>query len=133
MKKKDFKFFTAAKNELSRSTHPRIHIGAVIVSKNVIIGRGTNFHKSHPLQKKFSRFRHRPDNPHHYMHAEVAAIVNAGTTDLSGCSMYIYREDKRGNIAICRPCPSCMALIKAVGIKTIYYTTEEGFCKEIIF
>ena len=29
-----------------------------------------------------------------------------------------------------RPCPSCMAAIKDMGIKHIYYTTNDGFVYE---
>ena len=31
-----------------------------------------------------------------------------------------------------RPCPSCMAAIKDLGIRNIYYTTDDGFSHEII-
>ena len=33
---------------------------------------------------------------------------------------------------ISRPCPSCMAAIKDLGIKDIYYTTNDGFAHEKI-
>ena len=29
-----------------------------------------------------------------------------------------------------RPCPSCMAAIKDLGIKNIYYTTNDGYSYE---
>ena len=51
----------------------------------------------------------------------------------SNVSIYTYRELKDGTIACSRPCPACMALIKKLGIKTIYYTDECGnFVKEKI-
>lgn len=31
---------------------------------------------------------------------------------------------------LARPCPACMAMIKNLGIKKIYYTTDDGFAFE---
>ena len=133
MTKKDFRYFAIAKEVSKKSTYNRVHIGAIVVGKNKILGEGTNMIKSHPLQMKYNKLN--PDmkeNYAHAIHAEVSAIVHTGTTDLEGCIIYIYREDRNGKIAMCRPCIGCMQLIKAVRIKTIYYTTNYGFCKEVI-
>lgn len=50
--------------------------------------------------------------------------------DFSKIKLYVYREDLNDNLAICRPCNACMKAIKDLGIKTIYYTTNEGYVKE---
>lgn len=131
MTKKDFKYFNLAKEVSKRSTYKKVHIGAIVVKKNQVIGEGANMIKSHPLQAKYNRLNPNMEENHtHSIHAEVSAIVHTGTTDLYGCTMYIYRDDRNGHIAMCRPCIGCMKLIKAVGIKAIYYTTNEGFCEE---
>lgn len=31
---------------------------------------------------------------------------------------------------MCRPCNACLYAIKQAGIKTIYYTTKDGYVKE---
>ena len=41
--------------------------------------------------------------------------------DFHNLKLFVYRELKDGSIAMARPCPSCMALIKDLGIKKIYY------------
>jgi len=133
MDKKHYRFFEIARNVSKRSTHPRVFIGAIVVHKNTIIGEGANLFKSHPIQKKYNKFNPKmKENENHFIHAEISAIIHAGTTNLEGCFLYVYREDKKGKLAMCHPCPSCMALIKATGIKKIYYTTNDGFCEETI-
>ena len=37
--------------------------------------------------------------------------------DFHNLKLFVYRELKDGSIAMARPCPSCMALIKDLGIK----------------
>ena len=131
LNKKDLRFFSIAREVSKKSTYKKVHIGAIIVRKNTVIGEGANMIKSHPLQAKYNNLNPNMEGNHtHSIHAEVSAIVHTGTTELDDCVIYIYRDDRTGHIAMCRPCIGCMKLIKAVGIKTIYYTTNEGFCEE---
>ena len=133
MKKKHLKFFKLAKEIAKTSNYGKIKIGAVIVRKNMIVSVGVNIRKSHPLQKKYNHLRFdltAADNCHHYIHAETAAIIHAGSTDLSDCVIYVYREDLNGALACSRPCPACLSLIGLVGIKKIFYTTREGLTEE---
>ena len=46
--------------------------------------------------------------------------------------LYIYRIRKDQPYGMARPCPSCMAAIKDIGIKDIYYTTNDGFSYEYL-
>ena len=46
--------------------------------------------------------------------------------------LYIYRKRNDKPYGMSRPCPSCMAAIKDLGIKHIYYTTNEGFAYECV-
>ena len=133
MGKRDFHYFKIAKAVSKTSTFERIKIGAIIVYKKEILSAGVNVKKSHPLQKKYNhlRFECQPEY-HHYLHAEIRAILNADREDLSGASLYVFREDRKGNLALSRPCPACMEVIKNHGIKKIFYTTKDGYCEEII-
>lgn len=52
------------------------------------------------------------------LHAEIAALLPViNKFDLSQAVIYVYRENKLGQLAICRPCKGCMSFIKACGIK----------------
>ena len=131
MTKKEKKYFNLARSVALCSAHHKFHIGCVIVHQHRLISISNNQIKSHPQQKKLNRFRFSPcDSSKDLMHAELAAILKTPVADLHGAIMYIYREDKHNHIALSRPCPACMAKIKEVGIKTIYYTTPDGFCRE---
>ena len=46
--------------------------------------------------------------------------------------IFVYREMLDGSIGMARPCESCMAYIKDMGIKNIYYTTNDGFAHEVL-
>lgn len=50
--------------------------------------------------------------------------------NFSKVKLYIYRSRKDQEYGLSRPCPSCMAAIKDLGIKHIYYTTNDGFAYE---
>lgn len=66
------------------------------------------------------------------LHAEMMCLLNIRDMDIdfSKVELYIYREDKNGNLAICRPCAACMKMIDNLGIKKIHYTTDGGFANE---
>lgn len=44
--------------------------------------------------------------------------------------LYIFRNRKCCTFGMARPCPSCMAAIKDLGIRHIYYTTNDGYAYE---
>ena len=118
------------------SDYNRVHIGAVAIYKNQVLSVGYNTNKTHPLQKKYNRYRHMyysSVEPMPKLHAEMMCLLNIKDMDIdfSKVELYIYREDKNGNLAICRPCRACMKMIDDLGIKKIYYTTDGGFAKEI--
>jgi deoxycytidylate deaminase len=114
-------YFALARVASQHSTE-RYRVGAVIVSPKPI-SIGFNCSKSHP---KFS------DGIRTYsLHAEVSAILKA-RTDLSGGIIYVYREDRLGNVALAKPCDTCMEVILETGLKRIYYTTPtEPFFESI--
>ena len=66
------------------------------------------------------------------LHAEINCISQLKHLDInfSKVKLYIYRIRKDRPYGIARPCPSCMAAIKDLGIRSIYYTTNDGFAYE---
>ena len=119
------------------SDYPRAHIGCVIANKGRVVSSGCNSVKTHTLQKRYNKYRNN-DALQHSMHAETSAIIGfmnlAHRTDIDpkDCTVYIYREWKNGRLAMARPCPSCMQLLKDTGFKKIVYTTYDGVAKETI-
>jgi deoxycytidylate deaminase len=126
------KLFKVAESVACLSEFPRIQIGAVIAKKSNIIAVGVNQEKSHPTQKEFNlnRFNGKLDTCQHHLHAEMDAFLKVRNTDLSKASIYVFRRNANNELAMSRPCPACMAMIKKSGIKKVYYTTNDGFAAE---
>jgi deoxycytidylate deaminase len=94
----------------------RVRIGAVAVKNKSIVGVGCNKRKTHPIISV--------DN-HRKIHAELSACIGVDRRELNGAVMYVYRENKMGEIANCKPCQYCQAILKEVGIKKVYYTSPK--------
>lgn len=115
------RFFDIAKAASKHSDHPAHKLGAVIVKGNKVVSVGFNKNKTHT----------KSNHAWKRLHAEISAIIKA-KQDLTGCSIYVYRETKNGDLGMSKPCPSCFSAIRESGIKIVYYTTETGFTKETV-
>lgn len=126
------KRFALARAAANLSPFPRVKIGAVIIDKSgEVLAVGCNKQKSHPLQAAYNERREldTPDIPH-WIHAEIDALVKARHVNLSGGSIFVYRETRRGELAMSRPCGACMTALRDAGIRRIFYTTSHGFALE---
>ena len=132
LKKSDYRYFKKAKYMAMVSDFEKIHIGCVAVYQGNIIGFGCNTNKTHPTQKYYNKYRIQEDNLLPKMHAEINCINSIKHLDInfSKVKLYIYRTRSDKPFGMSRPCPSCMAAIKDLGIKNIYYTTDNGFVYE---
>lgn len=129
------RYFNLAKAMAICSQHPKFYIGCCIISAHKVISVANNQVKSHPIQKQLNilRFVDKHDSSKDLLHAELAAILKVkNKDDLRNASIYVYREDRNRHIACARPCPACLKKIREVGIRTIYYTTRDGLCKEVL-
>lgn len=129
--KTDMHYFNKASKVAEISDFAKINIGCVAVYQGTIIGVGFNTNKTHPMQKKYNRYRN-GENFIPKLHAEINCLNSIRYLDInfSKVKLYIYRKRKSAKYGICRPYPSCLAAIKDLGIKHIYYTTDEGFVYE---
>lgn len=129
--KTDMHYFVKASQVAEISDFAKINIGCIAVYQGTIIGVGFNTNKTHPMQKKYNRYRN-GENFIPKLHAEINYLNSIRYLDInfSKVKLYIYRKRKSAKYGICRSCPSCMAAIKDLGIKHVYYTTDEGFVYE---
>ncbi len=135
MTKQDEKFFNIARKNALESDFNRIHIGCVAVCKGKVIATGFNCNKTHPEQKVYNEYRRLYDeaNVKHSMHAEMMCLNRLGEDfQKNKIKLYIYRIRNDIPHGMCRPCAACMQRIRNMGIKNIYYTTDEGFAHEEI-
>ena len=108
-----------------------IRVGCVAVIGNKVISTGFNTDRTHPVQMKYNAYRTFTETAKepigHKLHAEIACLAPLIGTDInwSKVSLYIYRIRCVTPCGNARPCPACMQLIKDLGIKNIYYTTDD--------
>ena len=132
LNKSDYKYFDKARQTALISDYYKTHVGCVAVYQNQIIGIGCNCNKTHPMQKKYNRFRIDDEWLLPKLHAEINCVNQLKNLDInfSKVKLYIYRIRKDQPFGLARPCASCMAAIKDLGIRNIYYTTNDGYSYE---
>ena len=124
----DYRYFRKARCTTSVSDYHKTHIGCVAVYQGQIIGLGCNCNKTHPTQKYYNRYRRPSESMLPKLHAEINCLNQIRYLDINfpKVKLYIYRIRKDQPFGMARPCPSCMADIKDLGIKNIY-----RLCKNI--
>ncbi len=128
----DYKFFDKARQAALISDFHKTHIGCVAVYQGNVIGIGCNCNKTHPMQKKYNKYRKQSDFMLPKLHAEISCINSIQHLDInfSKVKIYIYRIRKDQPYGLAHPCPSCMAAIRDLGIRDIYYTSNDGYVHE---
>lgn len=134
MNNNDYRLFKYAENISDMSDFPRIKVGCVVAYRGKVISVGFNSQKTHPLQKIYNAYRFDLDTPAK-LHAEIHSLLPLLKKDIdwNHVAIYICRINRASNTkGLARPCPSCMAMIKSLGIKHVYYTTADGYAYERI-
>ena len=131
MNNRELRMFNIAKEISYMSNYRRIHVGAVVCEGKNVISTGYNSTKTRPLQHQYNIYRGFEDykNSIPQVHAEINALSRlVGKKDINWnkVSIFIYREHQNGTPGCSKPCPACMALIKKLNIKNIYYIDEQG-------
>lgn len=86
-----------------------------------VIGVGTNsYTKTHPLAFKAASTLGTPWKV--FVHAELAALLEARKASTEAHSISVERYLKDGTPALAKPCSVCMKLIEDFGIKEVKYT-----------
>lgn len=130
----DYRYFSKARQMAAISDYYKTHVGCVAVYHGQVIGLGCNCNKTHPSQKFYNRYRKQSDSMLPKLHAEINCINQIKHLHINffKVKLYIYRIRKDQPFGMSRPCPSCMAAIKDLGIRNIYYTTNDGYVYERI-
>lgn len=135
LNKSDYRHFSKAYQAALVSDFGKIHVGCIAVYRGNVIAIGCNTHKTHPRQQYYNRFRTMHYGNSGYlpkMHAEIHCLNAIRNIDINFAKvkLYIYRIRQDQAFGLSRPCASCMAAIKDLGIKQIYYTTNDGYVFE---
>lgn len=127
-------FFRAAESISLLSDH-KCQLGCVIVNNHKIISSGHNSNsRGHGFQKRLDEKFFNDGKSRGYKHAEIDALLPliSKRYDLSRATVYVFRKNKSGNLAMARPCARCMSIIKQQGIRKIEYTTDFGYASEVL-
>jgi deoxycytidylate deaminase len=116
LSRRQLRYFELAKKVSVLGEHPQHKIGCILVINKTHMVAGYNSNKTDPNSP----------SPFKSSHAEFRAITST-REDLKGASIYVYREDHSGNLALSFPCENCLRLIKQKGIRNIYFTDYDGF------
>ena len=125
-------YLNLARNACYYSDNKKARLGSIIVYKNKIISVGWNLeNKTNPLQEEYNRLREYDTDvksTKSSLHAEIAAMIKIKdmNIDFNRIHLFVYRIKKDGSTGYARPCPACMGFAKNLGIKHIYYSTENG-------
>lgn len=128
-------YLNLARNACYYSDFMKARLGAVLIYKGKVMSVGWNSTKTSPLQRQLNRYRGYNINTstaHDTLHAEVACLSKIRDLDIdwNRASLFVCRIKKDGSRGLARPCKGCQALIKSMGIKNVYYSTENGWCFE---
>lgn len=143
LKKSDIKFFEEARKVAEQSDFPRFHVGCVVVYQGAIIATGHNSEKSDPVQHYYNRYRNfkytTKGTVRHSIHAEIKALKSIPypvkqEIDWRKIKIYVYRicpghTSKKG---LAMPCKACEQLLKDMGIRHVFFTTNTGYGYQLI-
>lgn len=106
-----------------KSTFGRERLGVCVTNKKgIIIAKGTNSRKTHPIQKTMSVLAGKSALARS-LHAEIAAIIKCKNKP---DAIYVPRVLKNGMTACAKLCSGCIVAIKNAGISKIFYTGRGG-------
>jgi len=106
------------------SNHRKSRHGAVLVRGGSVLNIAKNSNRYTRFGRRFMPYKH---NWHPTHHAELGCILGLDISATKGSTIYVARVGKRGDIKNSKPCPTCQAVLKHVGVKKAIYTTEDGW------
>ena len=131
----DYRYFSKARQVALVSDFDKTHVGCVAIYQGNIIAIGCNTHKTHPKQQYYNQFRMIRYEDSKYlpkMHAEIHCLNVIRNMDINFAKvkLYVYRTRRDPLIKLANPGASCMVAIRDLGIRQIYYTTNDGYVFE---
>lgn len=108
--------------EAVKSCFRQHKVGAVVAKGSRILSTGYNSRQHSSLLQTSTR------------HAEAAAILKIlkerRQHDLVGADLFVTRITGGGRVGMAKPCRACEGLARSVGIRKVFYTTNENTTEE---
>lgn len=99
-----------------KSSYKR-RLGAIVVFKNNIVGRGYNKVHSIGVPKLDGK------------HAEMEALRNTTAKYRDGSTVYVCRLSGSGSLAMSKPCDACKTVMIKMGVKYVWYSHKDGWTR----
>tara|TARA_R110000796_G_scaffold222002_2_gene338178 strand:+ start:393 stop:824 length:432 start_codon:yes stop_codon:yes gene_type:complete len=118
--KKIDRYFSLARNIAYNSPYGKLRHGAVIVRGGSVINAAFN-------KDNYTSFGTRFREPHRgpaTVHAEIGCILGLARTATTGTDLYVCRINRSGEFRNSKPCTMCHEALKHVGVKRVFYTTN---------
>lgn len=108
-----------------KSDHQQHKLGAAVYHNGKFIAAGFNQHKTHPLMRQFEYQGLRT------LHAEVHALTKAKAKkfEIGGATVFVFRQNKAGELANAKPCAICMSILQSFDVKEVFFTEPGGWEK----
>ena len=120
--KRILRYIDLAKNVAHNSDYGKLRHGAILVKGGSIINTCFNKDKFCSFAGKFRD----PNSGPATIHAELGCVLGLARDVTSGGDIFVCRINKIGELRNSKPCIMCHQVMKHVGIKRVYYTTNEG-------
>ena len=120
--KRIIRYFDLAKNVAFNSDYGKLRHGAVLVKGGSIINTCFNKDKFCSFGSKFRKLNRGPAT----IHAELGCILGLARGVTDGADIFVCRINKKGEFRNSKPCVMCHEVMKHVGIKRVFYTTNKG-------
>ena len=133
----EIRCFEHARRAAEMSNFGRVRVGCVIAEHGKVLSAGFNSTRTHPLQLHYNRYRTFRDGTTSLpaqLHAETAATLPLRNLDIDWgkLDVFVYRVRKDQPHGLAAPCPACRQYLIDLGVRSIYYTTGDGYAHEAI-
>ena len=95
---------------------PRTQVQGQPVDQSKKINRFFNLAKNIASTSEYGKIRH----------AELGCILGMPRNVTTGADVYVCRINKNGVFRNSKPCSMCHSALKYVGVKRVYYTTNNN-------
>ena len=116
-----------------KSTGKSFHVTGIIRQNKIVCIGWNNYNKQHPAHRfgAYENYKGFTDRFRPGIHSEISAIIKMGQEDLSGYSMVNIRINNNFQVAMSKCCPNCERVIRQLGLKRLFYTTNLGNFEEL--
>lgn len=122
LSKKQKGILELCRNLAYQSVHPLQRHGAVLTKGGKIINASCNVNRYRAFADRFwhKKFAHGT------VHAEIGAILGLDRSVTENSTVYVVRVNGDGKFRNSRPCDMCQSALSFCGVRTIFFTNENG-------